>query len=272
MRRRCACQPTWRLPNGRNRTLSAARSSDWTKRRTTTDLVHEQDFGSLQDGTSHAKELLLPICEVQSAVSIHIVQRPGIPSGEVLSAFGHRGVQVPEDVHVDISTDFRRLVSSGDEVHATQSFVLHEGGRGKREVSVPPESGQRRRAYDLCILVLVEYIQRRSERPAQDRRVLCKLQPYVSTTGTLEPSAHSQEGRLTGDDGQPAPQIREADFRDVEPVDDDPALRRVDEAEERERQGALSRASAPEHADLLARLDLESQLVENVGQVRLQGA
>ena len=111
--------------------MSAARSSDWTKRRTTTDLVHEQDFGSLQDGTSHAKELLLPMCEYRSVRLIDVSQRPGVPSGEVLSALGNGRIQVPEDVHVDISTDFRRLISSGDEMHATQGFVLHEDGRGR---------------------------------------------------------------------------------------------------------------------------------------------
>jgi hypothetical protein len=43
-----------------------------------------------------------------------------------------------------------------------------------------------------------------------------------------------------------------ADLRDVDPIDNDPALRRVDEAQHAHRERALARARAAEEADALA--------------------
>lgn len=74
---------------------------------------------------------------------------------------------------------------------------------------------------------------------------------------------------LTRNDSQLAPQIRQANLRDVDFVHEDSAFRRFHEAEEGQGQRGLPGTSATENANLLTRLDLKVQIVQYVGQIGL---
>ena len=82
-------------------------------------------------------------------------------------------------------------------------------------------------------------------------------------------AAERRRVTLTRDDGEFAPEIGQANLGDVQPVNEDPALRRFHKTEERERQSALPRSSATQNTDFLTRANLKRELVEHVGQVGL---
>src|SRR3546814_8422403 len=62
-----------------------------------------------------------------------------------------------------------------------------------------------------------------------------------------------------------AAQVGGVDLADVGAVEQDGALERLVEAHQHARDGALARADAAQHADPLARLDLERQAVQRLG-------
>lgn len=79
----------------------------------------------------------------------------------------------------------------------------------------------------------------------------------VVTNGALE------ESRVLGNDGQSASEIEQADRGCVDIVNADVARRRLDQAEQGECEGGLACACAADHADLLVRLDIKVDVLEN---------
>ena len=75
----------------------------------------------------------------------------------------------------------------------------------------------------------------------------------------------SRRTKLTGDDGEFAPQIGQPNLRDIQAVNEDAALDGFHESEEGKRQGTLPRSSATQNADLLTQVNLEGEMVQHVG-------
>ena len=79
----------------------------------------------------------------------------------------------------------------------------------------------------------------------------------------------SRRTKLTGDDGELAPQIGQANLGNVQAVDEDAPFGRFHEAEERQREGALPRSRSTQNTDFLTRANLKRQMVQDVWQFRL---
>lgn len=78
----------------------------------------------------------------------------------------------------------------------------------------------------------------------------------------LADGAHEQDG-LLGDDGDARAQVHEADLADVDVVDEDAALARVDDAQQRDEQRRLARACAAHDPNLLLGPDAQAHALEH---------
>lgn len=63
--------------------------------------------------------------------------------------------------------------------------------------------------------------------------------------------------RILRDDRKAGTKVLQPNLGDVDPVDDNPSRVRLDETEERRRQGRLAATRSADDTDLLARLDRE---------------
>lgn len=82
----------------------------------------------------------------------------------------------------------------------------------------------------------------------------------------VEPQGALKERRLLRDDRQALAQVLEPERIDVESVDGNAPTPRLDEPEEAECERRLARAGAPDNADLLAALDGERDILEDIGE------
>ena len=79
----------------------------------------------------------------------------------------------------------------------------------------------------------------------------------------VEAQRAAEKRRLLRDDRELFAEVVEVQLRDVDAVDLDAPLERLDDAEQRHHHRGLARPRAPDHADLLAVLDLEAQPLQH---------
>ena len=72
-----------------------------------------------------------------------------------------------------------------------------------------------------------------------------------------------EEDGILRDEGEAGAQLAQLDLGQVDPVQDDPALSRLEEAEEREDQAGFARSRSPDDADALALLDGEGHAFQD---------
>lgn len=111
--------------------------------------------------------------------------------------------------------------------------------------------------------VLQEHVERRPERAREDDCARGEARQQQSQ------SVRERQGGRTWvlrDDREPRAQVEKANLRDVQAVDDDFALARLNEAEEGLHHSALAAAGRADDANFLAGLDREVERVQDVGE------
>ena len=66
-----------------------------------------------------------------------------------------------------------------------------------------------------------------------------------------------KQGRILGDDRQPAPEIKQSHGRSVDAIDGDMTAGRLDYSEQRERQGRFASPGSTYYTDFLVRLNVQ---------------